>query len=334
MRAGLESRIERMETAAIVGGSGFIGSRLAKALRHAGHKVVVIDVRDVSGSEYAYRYADVCDFGSIRRALEGADVVYNLAAEHRDDVRPISRYEKVNVTGANNICRACRVLRIERIVFTSTVAVYGSSAPDASESSKTAPTNAYGRSKLLAEQVYRDWHAESPSSRSLITVRPTVVFGEGNRGNVYELIRRIASGRFVMVGSGANRKSMAYVGNLAAFLTYVLELNRGVHMFNYADKPDYSMRQLVETIAHAVDRRIAGIRIPFVAAYTGGLLCDLVSAIIGQQLPISAIRVKKFLSTSTYAIRRADATGFRAPFRLNDALLRTIAHEANRSLPD
>ena len=52
-------------------------------------------------------------------------------------------------------------------------------------------------------------------------VRPAVVFGEGNRGNVYELLRQIMARRFVMVGSGRNRKSIAYVGNLSAFLMYV-----------------------------------------------------------------------------------------------------------------
>ena len=54
--------------------------------------------------------------------------------------------------------------------------------------------------------------------RSLVIVRPAAVFGEGNRGNVYQLLRQIASRRFVMVGSGHNRKSMAYVGNVSALL--------------------------------------------------------------------------------------------------------------------
>lgn len=334
MWGSLESRTERMETTAIVGGSGFIGTRLTKALRKFGYDVVVIDVRDVSSTEHLFRSANVCDVESIRRALEGTDVVFNLAAEHRDDIRPISRYEEVNVSGAVNICQACRDLGIKRIVFTSSVAVYGSSAPDTCESSATAPADAYGRSKLLAEHVYRDWQAESPSNRSLVTVRPTVVFGEGNRGNVYELIRQIATGNFVMVGSGANRKSMAYVGNLAAFLTFVLKLDQGIHVFNYADKPDYSMRQLVDAVAQAMERRVPRVQVPFVAAYTGGLLCDLVSAITGRKLPISAIRVKKFLSTTTYSIQRADATGFRPPFTLDEALLRTISHETNQFLSD
>jgi len=49
--------------------------------------------------------------------------------------------------------------------------------------------NDYGRTKYLAEQVYKEWQAEDPENRSLVIVRPTVIFGEGNRGNVYNLVK-------------------------------------------------------------------------------------------------------------------------------------------------
>ena len=58
---------------------------------------------------------------------------------------------------------------------------------------------------------------QSKSGNSLIIVRPTVIFGEGNRGNVFNLFNQIASGKFVMVGKGENKKSMAYIGNVVAF---------------------------------------------------------------------------------------------------------------------
>ena len=323
-----------MATVAIVGGGGFIGVRLARVLRNSGHEVTIVDIDEPRDGDSSYRLADVRDYGSLRRALEGAEVVYNLAAVHRDDIRPISRYDEVNVEGAANLCRACRELRIGRIVFTSTVAVYGEAVPDTAETAVTDPDTAYGRSKLLAERVHREWQLEDPSARSLVTVRPAVVFGEGNRGNVYELVRQIAAGHFVFVGSGGNRKSMAYVGNLSAFLTHVLGLDHGSHLFNYADKPDYSMKELVDTVANIVNRRLVrGIRIPFAVAYTGAVLCDFVSAMTGRSFSISAIRVKKFCSTTTFCTRRAEAIGFRAPFGLKDALLKTISYEANVSLP-
>ena len=317
-----------MAEIAIVGGAGFIGRRLAIGLRGAGHEVTIVDVVAPGSRDVRYRFADVRDREALGAALEGMDVVYNLAAVHRDDVRPVSRYDEVNVGGADNLCGVCRELGVDRMIFTSTVAVYGLAAPETGEDGATSPFNAYGRTKLLAEQVHLKWQAEAPSVRSLVVVRPTVVFGEGNRGNVYELVRQITSGRFVMVGSGRNRKSMAYVGNLSAFLVHALGLGAGSHLFNYVDKPDYSMQELVDTVAEAVDRGpLSRIRIPYAVGYLGGVACDVVAAITGRKLPISAVRVKKFCSTTTFSADRLESTRFQAPVGLREALLNTIRYE-------
>ena len=317
-----------MASIAIVGGAGFIGGRLAAALRSAGHGVTIVDVVAPAADESAYRRADVGDRDALRAALDGAEVVYNLAAVHRDDVKPVTRYDEVNVGGATNICGVCRELGIERLIFTSSAAVYGMAAPDTEEERAPAPFGAYGRTKLLAEQVHRAWQADAPGRRSLVIVRPAVVFGEGNRGNVYQLLRQIASRRFMMVGSGRNRKSMAYVGNVSAFLVHALGLGAGAHLFNYADKPDYSMQEFVDTVLQSLGRpALTGTRIPYTAGYLGGMACDLVAALTGRPLPISAIRVRKFCSTTTFSAHRLHSTGFKPPTALREALIKTIKHE-------
>jgi GlcNAc-P-P-Und epimerase len=99
--------------------------------------------------------------------------------------------------------------------------------PGTNEQGAINPFNEYGRTKYEAECVYRDWQAQDPGNRALVIIRPTVVFGEQNRGNVYNLLRYLADGRFVMVGSGRNVKSMAYVENIAAFLEHSLSFGPG-----------------------------------------------------------------------------------------------------------
>ena len=324
----MEGALEHMASIAIIGGAGFIGGRLATVLRSAGHGVAIVDVVAPAGAEAAYRRADVGDRDALGAALDGAEVVYNLAAVHRDDVKPITRYDEVNVGGAITVCGVCRDLGIERLIFTSSAAVYGIAAPDTAEERAPAPFDAYGRTKLLAEQVHRAWQAETPGRRSLVIVRPTVVFGEGNRGNVYQLLRQIASRRFVMVGRGHNRKSMAYVGNVSAFLVLALSLGAGAHVFNYADKPDYSMRELVDTALQTIGRpALTGPRVPYALGYLGGMACDIVAALTGRPLPISAIRIRKFCSTTTFSAHRMQATGFKPPTALREALINTIKHE-------
>ena len=108
------------------------------------------------------------------------------------------------------------------------------------------PFNEYGRTKFYAEEKLRAW--QSKSGNSLIIVRPTVIFGEGNRGNVFNLFNQIASGKFVMVGKGENKKSMAYIGNVVAFLETCIATDQKYGIYNYVDTPDLTMNELVSAV--------------------------------------------------------------------------------------
>lgn len=310
----------------LVGGSGFIGTVLAERLLRAGHDVRLVD--KVESARYPERCvrADVRDLDALGAACAGAEVVYNLAAEHRDDVRPVSLYDGVNVGGARNLCRAAERLGIDRLVFTSSVAVYGFAESEADEEAPTRPFNEYGRTKLEAERVYREWQAASPA-RSLVTVRPTVVFGPGNRGNVYNLLRQVVRSGPVVIGSGRNRKSMAYVENVAAFLEWCLRFGPGHHLFNYVDKPDLDMRELVSTV-HARLGRKGGVRhFPYPLAMALGAAAEVAARLTGRSLPLSRVRVRKFAASTQFSAARALGAGFVPPLPLRDALARTVDAE-------
>jgi len=254
-------------------------------------------------------------------------VFINLSAEHRDDVRPLSLYDEVNVVGASNVCDLARAKGVYKIIFTSSVAVYGFAPLGTSESGAIAPFNDYGRTKWEAEKVYKQWQAEDPQNRTLVIVRPTVVFGERNRGNVFNLLRQIASGKFVMIGDGLNRKSMAYVENVVAFLEYSLDFKPGVHIYNYIDKPDFTMNSLVAHVNKLLGRPA---EIKFSFPFSIGLLIgscfDLVAKITGKKFPISAIRVKKFCANSVYE-SAIESTGFIPPVPLMKAIEKTVRFE-------
>jgi nucleoside-diphosphate-sugar epimerase len=311
----------------VIGGSGFIGSALVRALRHARPAVRVIDSAPSRAYPDAWIEADVRDRDALHQACRGCDVLYNLAAEHRDDVRPLELYRQVNVGGAQHTCDIAEQLGIERLIFTSTVAVYGMQEGEADETAATRPFNEYGRTKLEAEQVFRAW-AERGAGRSLTIVRPTVVFGPDNRGNVYTLLEQIARGRAVVVGDGRNRKSMAYVGNVAGVLVHALTFGPGVHVFNYADKPDLDMNELTELARAALGQhRARTLRIPYVVGVGAGIISDLAARLTGRSFPVSAIRVRKYRANTQFANARVLATGFVPPHDLRDALVATIRHE-------
>lgn len=308
--------------ALVIGGGGFIGSRLAPALVERGHEVRSYDI--APGSDHL---GDVTDTPRLTAAAEGCDVIVNLAAAHRDDVRPVSLYDTVNVDGARSTVAAAEANGIRRILFTSSVAVYGLDKNDASEQTEPEPFNDYGRTKLEAEGVYRAWQAADPA-RSLVIVRPSVVFGEGNRGNVYNLARQVHSRRFLMVGRGDNRKSMSYVGNIVEYLADVLDSAAGVHLTNYADKPDLSTREIIDVLREAMELRGGvGPRLPLWVGLAGGHSLDAVARVTRRTFPISAIRIRKFVSDTTVNTDRLEATGYRARYPLSEAIRRTIDAE-------
>ena len=285
-----------------------------------GREVRVLDKIPSRNRPDATIVGDIRQVEAVNSACDGVAIVYHLAAEHRDDVSPSSLYWDVNVEGAKNLVSAAKRARVSRIVFTSTVAVYGLHNPTAREDAEPNPFNEYGRTKLEAERVLLDWAREDPN-RSLSIVRPCVVFGEGNRGNVHNLLTQIRSGRFVMIGAGENRKSMAYVGNIARFLAELCDSKTGITIQNYADKPDMPMRELV-----AFARQQFGmsdsiqVALPVWVGFLAGYAFDALSIITGKSLPVSSVRVRKFCAETTVSTERLEARNFVRPYSLREGL--------------
>jgi len=311
----------------VTGGSGFIGTNLVTDLLKEGHKVTIYD------KQKSETYPDLCIDGDIRdkekltRSMRGVNAVYHLAAEHRDDVQPISLYYEVNVGGAENIVYALKKNDVNRLIFTSTVAVYGLNAGNPNEDSPVRPFNDYGKSKYKAETIFSKW-ADSDNTNCFITVRPTVIFGEKNRGNVYNLLNQIASNRFIMVGKGINRKSMAYVLNLTSFLSALLKSAPGQFVYNYADKPDLCMNELIKNFHSTLGGNPKiNFRIPYALGLMGGYYYDILAKITGKTYPISSIRIKKFIADTQVSSEKVKDTGFTAPYLLTDGLKRMISSE-------
>ena len=116
---------------AIIGGAGFIGTRLVKRLVKSDRDFIIYD-KDKSNLKNSV-YVDIENIESLVK-IKGNSAIINLAAEHRDDVSPISRYDDVNVKGAINICQSARKYGIEKIIFTSSVAIYGFAPANTNES--------------------------------------------------------------------------------------------------------------------------------------------------------------------------------------------------------
>lgn len=316
----------------VIGGSGFIGTHFCQALHELKISFEIIDLNASARFPNVSKIADVRDIASLRQTVTG-QVIVNLAAIHRDDVKNTNDYHETNVNGAHNIKTICDEKNIKKLIFVSTVAVYGFAEPGTGENGKIKPFNEYGRTKFEAEQKLRDW--QHNSDNHLIIIRPTVVFGEGNRGNVYNLLNQIASKRFLMIGSGKNKKSMAYIGNVVSFLVACISSNIQYAVYNYVDSPDMDMNSLVKQVKQTLKLNDGiDLRLPYWLGLSIGYIADVASVIFQRKIPLSSIRVRKFCAPTEFTSQKHLLDGFRAPFTLVEGLERTIQSEFIEPNPD
>lgn len=312
---------------AYIGASGFVGTRLIEITKDDFEISNFDKLPSRSFSEISV-IGDVRNLVDLDKELKDKDVVVLLAAEHRDDVSPVSLYYDVNVKGTENVLTAMDNNDVKSIIFTSSVAVYGLDKDNPNEFHPVDPFNDYGQSKWEAEKLLQEWYQKDPEGRSLTIIRPTVIFGEHNRGNVYNLLRQIVSGKFMMIGKGDNYKSMAYVGNVAAFIKYRIEnLDQGSEIFNYVDKPDMSMNLLIKQVEESLHKGIPSVRLPYWLGMFGGYCFDLLSIITRKKFTVSSVRVKKFCATTQFDSSKVHSSGFKAPLSLKEGLRRTIQQE-------
>ena len=310
----------------IVGGSGFIGTRLIDDLLNNGHNVKIFDKVESNKYPELTILGDVRDKESLTEACKGVDIIYNLAAEHADNVTPLSLYDEVNVGGAENVVSAAKVNGIKKIIFTSSVAIYGLDKGECDETFLPDPFNEYGRSKLKAEKVFLKWQKED-TENMLFILRPSAIFGEGNRGNIYNLLKQVHSGKFIMIGEGKNRKSIGYVGNIADFLAYLADKETSVDIYNFSDKPDMTSREMVDFIQKVLGREKKIPSVPSVIGILGGYAFDLLSLLTGKKFAVSSIRIKKFMADTTINTDKLRKSGFNPPYTLKEGLERTIRYE-------
>lgn len=313
-----------------IGGSGFVGTRLIELLKEDSTNYSKIKNIDLLQSHF---HPEVTEIGDVREQacmdekLQDTDCVILLAAQHRDDVHPTSLYYETNVGGMEKTLKAMEKNGVKRIVFYSSVAVYGLNKKNPNEEHPADPFNHYGKSKWQAEVVLQEWYKTHPDWNINI-IRPTVIFGERNRGNVYNLLKQIASGKFLMVGNGNNKKSMAYVGNIVAFTKFLIEnKTTRYNVYNYIDKPDFNMNELVGHVSKVLNKHIPTTHFPYWLGMLGGYGFDLLAKITGKKLTVSSVRVKKFCATTEFDATKVKETGFKAPYTLGEGLARTLEFE-------
>lgn len=308
----------------ITGGSGFISSHFHEVIEQ--DKIVNFDLRKpLSNLDSTYIKGDVRSYEDLDTTLmeHPCDIILALAAEHKDFGIAREEYFKTNEHGTQMICDAATKHGINKIVFYSSVAVYGDIKEPSSERSPENPNLPYGASKLAGEKVLHKW-AKEDANRSVLIVRPTVVYGERNVANMFRLIHQIKKGRYFHIGKGDNIKSIAYVKNLVDATLYLMnKMSSGVQTFNYADEPQLTSRSIGACISTSLGRKDP-ITLPYWLVYSMGIPFDLLIKISGKDLPISTNRVAKFCTQTYHTATKVREAGFVPRFDNREGLKRMV----------
>jgi GlcNAc-P-P-Und epimerase len=317
--------IVTVRTKAIVfGGAGFIGCHLLRRLDKEGRyeKLFCLDVQKprflVPGVQYI-NYdirepipADLCGAGPFE--------IFNLAAVHTTPGHDDWEYYWTNVKGATNICKFAGDVDADYILFTSTMMVYGPTEAPKDEDALLEPVNAYGRSKILAEDIHRLWQHERSAKRRLTVVRPGVIYGLAERGNFTRLSRALRQRRFVYPGRTDTVKACGYVEDLVSSMIQVRDRNEGVFLYNFCHEQRYTSKDICATFA-----KVAGYPEPrFVAPYW---LLELVAAAfelasaVGLRTDINRARIRKLYQSTNMIPKRLPGSGFKYHYDLHAGLL-------------
>ncbi|MBC8766909.1 NAD(P)-dependent oxidoreductase [Arenibacter sp. BSSL-BM3] len=242
--------------AVIFGGSGYIGTNLLSQLLKSSvfEKIYICDIKpllsfdlEINKGRVVYIEIDVrmpIKFNIVDVDLEKS-WIFNFAAVHREPGHEYSEYFDTNLPGAKNINEFSRQTGIKNIFFTSSIAPYGKSLYERTEASTLYPETAYGISKALAEEIHKTWLAED-KSRRLVIVRPSVIFGPKDPGNVYRMIKALKKGTFILPNGGNIIKGYGYVYGLVESIFFTINKKDRLIIYNYAENPLVPLKEMVD----------------------------------------------------------------------------------------
>jgi nucleoside-diphosphate-sugar epimerase len=336
------SEMSAKQAVVIFGGAGFIGTHLAQhlLLHHAGTQIILVDLREPRNASYCKPLQEGLASGAVRYVqhdvrkpipaglcAEQVETIYNLAAIHREPGHQISEYFETNLLGAEHVVAYATGCLCKRIVFMSSISPYGPSEEPKTELSVPTPESPYGSSKLAAEKIHLGWQSAGPD-RKLLILRPGVVFGPGEGGNVTRLLRSLVRGYFVYMGNRGTRKAAGYVKELAHVIHFGLDLleqdhflpeGKKVLLLNFSLNPSPTVEDFVNTIQHVGMLRRPVLSLPRSLLLAASYPIDTAAKLLGISQPISPVRVRKLFRSTNVQPMRLGQLGYEYKYTLESA---------------
>lgn len=270
---------------------------------------------------------DIFNREVLSKAIEKVDCVFHLVAKTHDFASTDNRkdYFNINVEGTRSLLEMCANSSVRHFVYFSSVkAMSEESDIVLDETYNPKPTTSYGESKLEAEKLVVEY-GEKYSFKTTV-LRLPIVYGPGNKGNLYKMIWAIDNNRFVMMGKGYNKRSMVYVGNVvnAGIAAIDLEVaNKKVYIIT--DGIDYAVKDLYKLIAKGLSKKSLPFYVPMGIAKMLAIVGDIGGRLSKRSLPLNSNVLGKLTGSLTFSSQRIQTEiGFKPKYNLYNTIDETI----------
>ena len=298
---------------AVTGGTGCLGQPLIDKLISDGAYLKILILPNDPPLNYPDNKVEIItgDLNSpdaLDLLCMNCDVVFHLAgmvhsvpgtkAEEKE-------FFRVNVEGTRNLLKAAKKNRVKRVVFYSTVGVYGKDADfHGDELSPCQPGSVYAESKYLAEQLVLN--SSNDGGPEGVVLRFPVVYGPLDRGNVARLIKSVHGRYFFYFGDGSCLRSMISSKNAGeAAVRAAIEPRAASEVFCVTDGRDYTMNELVDSICRALGTSWQPYHVPVLLADLAGRFGDVLEKWVHISLPINSGKVRKLSRPLTFSCEKA-----------------------------
>ena len=314
----------------VTGGTGFTGSHLTRRMLERGHTVTVLDNQKGLDHEELEKagarllVGSVTDEDLLKRAVEGQELIYHLAAAFRRVNLPKSVYWDTNVTAMRRLLELARDGGTRKVVYCSTQGVHGNvDNPPGNEDTPIEPEDYYQLTKYEGEKVALEFVKDG---MDITTLRPTAIYGPGDPGRFLMLFRQVKKGVFPFFGKGRALYHPLYIDNfIDAFELAAEKPGATGETYLIADRKYYTIEEIVRKIGVIMDVKLKIVHLPFWPLYAVSAVVELLYKPLPADPPLFRRRADWFRQNRAFKIDKAEAElGYAPAVNLDEGLRRTF----------
>ncbi|MEO5330760.1 MAG: NAD-dependent epimerase/dehydratase family protein [Magnetococcus sp. YQC-5] len=317
----LDTSIKISSPVFVTGANGFIGQALCTNLKQRGLTVRALLRNNSSGPWHETLIGDLASKSIPYDCMSGVNTLFHLAGKVHaltETVEDVSGYQSINVEGTKLLLEAAERAKVQRFVYFSSVKAIGEGGTIIlDENSRLPPETPYGRSKLEAENLVLN-----SSIPHVTLLRPAMVYGPGNPGNLGRMISAIHKGFFPPFPKIDNHRSMVHVQDVVQAALLAAE-NAQAHRQVYilTDGQTYSTRQIYQWICQALDKPIPAWSVPLPVLQGLARIGDAIGAVRGKRFLFDSDALAKLTGSAAYSSAKIQTElGFAPQWTLEHAL--------------